>query len=727
MSCTERMGGVRMVKAELRKLPRMDATQGMMAEVLRQRHTLFLRARIFGKYLKVAVFLPEKVAAGICTPRFEIFIDPDGLEWITRALDDAGLEEKWLKAMIKNLPWPPEYGLYCYPSRIKRQFMTRATVQNIDALPCIGKTEKKGIERIWDWQLNISQLRLKAAEAKEQKPWDDDMALIPPVTDSFIKWLKKEGPEKNYLFYEYQKGGARTAYCMRCGKDVRLKRMPYHRKKGCCPVCGKTSEFISVGRVGRVEYSGGGILIQRIRGGFVLRQFDVGGGVSTDKYRTQELYWAEVERILWRDGKIDVYRYGAYKNKYDRWNKTKISDGKWSHRDFRADKVYPRTLPALMDTLGRRSGLAAMLRSGLPVNAAGYMKLEMDYPYVELIAKAGLARMVQELIDGRIYSSAYFFHRMVDASQTSLTSLLRIDRARLGRLVSMGSGIAHLEWLQLEKEEDTVWPDETIQYFAGGNIRPLELDEFRRRLSLVKIHHYLLRQQAVTGETVHQALCTWRDYLNMARQLKMDLGKDMILRPKDLKTAHDDLVELLMRDGMLKTAMAVAKRFPEVEKVCGTLGKYEYTDGTYCIRAPKGIYDIVREGTILKHCVHSCDYYYDRISQRESYLLFLRRAGEEDNPWYTLEVEPGGNIRQKRTTGDNQNEDLKEALPFLRKWQTEIKKRLTEEEKSLAREADRKRKKNIAKLRENGNKIWHGRLQGKLLADVLEQDFMEVT
>ena len=94
-------------------------------------------------------------------------------------------------------------------------------------------------------------------------------------------------------------------------------------------------------------------------------------------------------------------------------------------------------------------------------------------------------------------------------------------------------------------------------------------------------------------------------------------------------------------------------------------------------------------------------------------------------PWYTLEVEPSGNIRQKRTTGDNQNPDFDKALGFLKKWQKFFKKQLTEEEKELGKKADKLRKENYAELRKNGNKVWHGKLAGQLLADVLEADFME--
>ena len=89
-----------------------------------------------------------------------------------------------------------------------------------------------------------------------------------------------------------------------------------------------------------------------------------------------------------------------------------------------------------------------------------------------------------------------------------------------------------------------------------------------------------------------------------------------------------------------------------------------------------------------------------------------------------MEVEPGGNIRQKRTTGDNQNADLNAAMPFLKKWQAHIRKMMSKEDKKLANIADQKRKANYKDIRVNKKLVWHGKHQGQLLADVLEADFM---
>lgn len=156
------------------------------------------------------------------------------------------------------------------------------------------------------------------------------------------------------------------------------------------------------------------------------------------------------------------------------------------------------------------------------------------------------------------------------------------------------------------------------------------------------------------------------------------------------------------------------------------LDKYEYSDGTFRIISPTSIDDIYREGITLKHCIHTCDIYFQRIEIRETYLLFLRRCADPSTPWYTIEIEPGGNIRQKKSVLNEAYKDLEEAMPFLRKWQSWVKKNLSEKDKKLAEKSDKARKEGYAQLRKDKKIIWHGSLQGTLLADALESDFMEV-
>ena len=114
-------------------------------------------------------------------------------------------------------------------------------------------------------------------------------------------------------------------------------------------------------------------------------------------------------------------------------------------------------------------------------------------------------------------------------------------------------------------------------------------------------------------------------------------------------------------------------------------------------------------------CAGACDRYFDRIRQRETYICFLRRAEEPDTPFYTIEVEPGGTIRQHRGMYDEEP-GIEEIRPFLREWQQVIKKRITEQDRHYARISAVKREENIKELEaKNNTRV----LQG------LMEDFME--
>ena len=155
--------------------------------------------------------------------------------------------------------------------------------------------------------------------------------------------------------------------------------------------------------------------------------------------------------------------------------------------------------------------------------------------------------------------------------------------------------------------------------------------------------------------------------------------------------------------------------------------KYEYADADYMVVVPSGILDIITEGRALHHCVGSSDRYWDRIERRESFVMFLRKTDDPFHAYYTLEVEPDGTVRQKRTEYDRQKKDIEQATEFLQKWQRVVTARLTESDKALAAESRVLREKEFIQLKKDRVIIHTGHLAGKLLVDVLMADLMENT
>ena len=74
---------------------------------------------------------------------------------------------------------------------------------------------------------------------------------------------------------------------------------------------------------------------------------------------------------------------------------------------------------------------------------------------------------------------------------------------------------------------------------------------------------------------------------------------------------------------------------------------------------------------------------------------------------------------------DRQEADIEDAKKFLKKWQKEISRRLTDEERELAKISRVLREQEFAQLRENQVIINTGHLRGHLLVDVLMEDLME--
>ena len=143
--------------------------------------------------------------------------------------------------------------------------------------------------------------------------------------------------------------------------------------------------------------------------------------------------------------------------------------------------------------------------------------------------------------------------------------------------------------------------------------------------------------------------------------------------------------------------------------------KFEYANEHYCIVVPKRLAEISEEGYVLHHCAGSTERYFERIMRHETYICFLRRQQEPDVPYYTIEVEPGGTIRQHRSFYDEEP-GIENIREFLKEWQREIRRRMKKEDYRKARISRRLREDNIKKLqKENNTRV----LQG------LMEDFME--
>ncbi|WP_373266033.1 PcfJ domain-containing protein [Hungatella hathewayi] len=697
--------------SEMFRLAGQDVPQKSVIGPDTYQHEIYIRGQIMDGILKAAFYLARDLRIGAIRPVYEVYIDEKAGKFLTWDV----VHEKWRSSMLINLEWPR------YIDRTNSYINTE---ENEDIKKYLGVTED-GYHGILGYQERLREEALAEKHRRKTALWDKVMAQVPAEPKDWNHWVDKHGIHQNYIFYDYARNGAKTGYCTYCGKEVPIRK-PKHNVESTCKCCRNKIQFKSKGRAGRFftkeEWM---YLVQKCGEGIVIRQYSAMRTYSAGDYETPELSCREERRYVYNvDLEETPYYYGRYRFREFRWIKGEKPDTGFGYyqyyrsREEKIGSVYKRTLPVLATGVLRKTGLLQLTRKVDKINPKEYLEVLSAKPYLEQIAKSNLGQLAWSVINE---------HRSLTLSDGGdFAKALGIDKNRMKRLRERNGGFVYLEWLRFEKQREILIRDSVIEYFEKNNIDPGDLHFTIEKMSPIRICNYLKRQYRETGRSPRELVSTWQDYIVMAGRMKMDLEQEQIFKPKELMKAHDDLLALLGSKEITLQATEILEKYPDIDRICQQIKeKYEYGDKDYIIIAPDRIEDIINEGHTLGHCLHRSEIYFDRIQTRESYILFLRKASEPEQPYYTLEVEPGGTARQKRTVGDKQNADYEEAKNFIKKWQKVISRRLTKEDWELAERSALLRVKELAEMREKKVKIRHGHLAGKSLADVLEADLME--
>ena len=368
----------------------------------------------------------------------------------------------------------------------------------------------------------------------------------------------------------------------------------------------------------------------------------------------------------------------------------------------------------------KMTGLPEILKGKSYFQPRDYLRSLRKAPILEQLVKAKLKTLSYEVLENPLKISSFQDHG-------ALHLRLGISKDALKRLRKNDGDMKYLTWLQEENRSPHYLDDELIFWYMENHIEPNELNFIHTKMSYVQIRNYLIRQKGKRKDSISQVLTTWKDYISMAKRVKMNINDEIVYRATKLYKRHNDLIKYIEDNQLSVTAGELADKYPNINSVLsGLREKYEYSDETFTILAPRCIEDILKEGQALHHCIDKKTEYLERINEQETYILFLRNTKQPDTPYYTLEVEPGGVIRQKRTEYDRQNKDIEAASAFLREWQLEIQKRITENDRELANRSRQLRMESYAEMRKKKVKINGGLFQGKYLADVLEADLMEM-
>lgn len=578
-----------------------------------------------------------------------------------------------------------------------------------------------------------------SAKDREYRKIDQMMEEVPDEKENFRDWIYDTCFKDRYMFWDKL---TKTYGCSHCGGQFTEKELhkPKQGETVKCPACGENT--LVKKRTSRIEKKEKICKLEELKPIYaVARHFTAWVEYEKNGHR---IYLEEDVRIFLYKNRPAVKKYTIFYNQdgggTEYW--TGLTRGDWYTSNPRNKRMgeaylYPGDIrEALKGTSYEKITNAFLEMARLK------MKLNYNALMAAVASRGNLGTMMEYLVKGRFYrlcketaencSVMYRYTGTLNMYGKTLEEVFDlIDRQKINRLRDENGGTCRLKWLRYADMLECKLPNHTLDYLETNRLYPIDIENIPanicQKMSIEQIVNYIKKQTKVSYKKPSEVLEHWKDYLSMMKAQGKSLEEELFYKPKNLKQRHDQLVTDRQKLNIIKRmdenpeirkqeAEKMEEKFPEASAVMKQVkSKYEYASTEFRMIMPESPIEIVKEGYALHHCAGSSERYFNRIENRETYIAFLRRISEPNIPFYTIEFEPGGTIRQSRSYYDEEP-GIEEIRGFLKEWQKEIKKRLTREDREHAKQSALLREENIRELKEK---------QNSFVLQKLMEDFME--
>lgn len=573
---------------------------------------------------------------------------------------------KWNnKSIIRAFGFKEYYSSYKFTSKVR--FDTKKDRDTVSYFTKIRKYDDDSIvlSEITSLERQYGMEVRENAYQRKVRRIDELMDEVPPAPDDFEEWIdEKIYKSSAYWFYDKQKN---IYVCTACGKTHK-KKNGRHNEEVTCSRTGRKCVIKKRNENGILEQDRA-ILIQKLSysGRRVARHFRTykysytSGATETKTYEDVRIIFGEYS--IYKHRKPVQIFYGQYSNadefQQDWWNTNP------KNKRMAAGYLYPDV--NLDGTEFEHLGIEQIAEKGWHTDVNKIMRSEWR-PF-EYLVKQNMEKLVNDIAYYVCnWSGAILCNQTLMITGKNVKEICRIDGQRWSRLKQMNGGITELQWLQLEQESEYKIRDETIRFFGENKIKAKDIEPLLPYLSIEKIKNHLAKQK----EKPDKALDYWLDYLDMAAKAGYNLDDEIVYKPKDIKYRHDEMVDMLNRANSKEEVKRIENQFKNIRNVIRKTKKiYEYRNDKYAFIMPRSVEDIIVEGKNLHICVSTTDRYYERVNNEETYIGFIRDIVHPDISYYTIEFEPNGTVRQKRSEY-NRQPNLPEITQFLKEWQKHL-------------------------------------------------------
>lgn len=652
---------MRLIKKKLDMLPVPERIN-----IVPRRYELIVREHKLDneKILMCTVYFSENA-----TPTYIFYITKDN--YITKEL--IGATPKWSGAAITHVI--PDNNIYkwYYYNKSRPEVYEDDKTRQILAGWTGHESEEDGIRRISYLQSKIRERHREEKEAREQAPWDEQLAHTPPEPEGFKQWIEdKVYKNDQCIYYKANRRKATKGVCTYCENIVDVPEGHANNAKGICPSCGSSITY-KCGRedknvdLGTKEIA----LYQKVDEG-------TSGDTIYRSYRTRIIIkindWFKIkktimihehERLFINSANMaDKYYWDLYKRKKERFvkdeGKMHICGSIWRNR-----KAY------LCDI-----NIPEMKQFDERIKYLPEAILKEPIDLVKLLGSRKRVLICERLAAAKLYKLAAETTNIVSDYVETYKPRMKLNK-----------------FLELENDDIDIVREAEMEYCDVNDFKNFKKATGKRLTAeQYKTAHKKLHWGTFTkvckytsiGKAIKYMLTVknnvYKDYLNMCKELKIDLSNTFNLFPKNLQQRHDEVTALINEKRNAAEKKRLDKDYKEINTMEKELNeKYGVENEKYFIRAPHSAYEILLEGQALHHCVGGKGYR-DKMKAGQSFILFLRKKSNPDEPWYTIEVSGKNEILQYHGWG-NRDRDKKDTESIMKVFRKRLKKLIREDKK----------------------------------------------
>lgn len=516
--------------------------------------------------------------------------------------------------------------------------------------------------------------------------------------------------QEHYLYYKKYGNWVQIA-CSKCGgvTDARWKagdsyesqfqrivQEPRENKTGKCPMCGACGTYKCQGKA-KHDYSKRIHLFlgQKYKTtGMVIRYVEVtkewkleliAGENGTEMHGAyEELSGVEIARAYFEPGKekqIDYHKHSWYSGE-DFWDDCNLSG---NYRiGIKEAPILAGTYKEMKDTMFQYSALKEYAAVVGKVNPIEYFERYEQTPQIEMLVKLGLLDVVNELVN-------YRYGIVADENARQPDTFLGIRKERVKQLIKWKGSIRVLKVMQTEKRMGQTWTEEQIEKLAETQLSYGQIETATKYMSLQKLMNRIEKYSGCQFTTacssaeqvIRDTANTYMDYIGMRLALGYDMNNTVYQQPRDLRAAHDKMVQESNKEKMDERIREVEQKYSNIRSNYRKLRNiYFYEDDAYMIRPARSAKEIVEEGRILHHCVGG-DNYLRKHNDGRSYILMLRFKDKTEEPYITVEI----SSNKPEIIQWYGERDRKPDAKNMQKWLKHYLKQLKEKQEMLAKTA----------------------------------------